>query len=231
MLPLYDNVRSHRFPVMNWISIGLNILLFWYTLRLGSQAREMLYFQFGMVAFRLNWLQPITFIPLITSIFLHGGWFHLISNVWTLFIFGDNIEDCIGSIRYLIFYLIGGIIAGLLQASIIPNSKIPAIGASGAIAGVLGGHFLLYPRARVISLIPIFIFPWIVELPSLIYLGIWFISQLYSGLFSLSTPLGTEMTRVAWWAHIGGFIFGSFFINVFIRKQPPSLRVYPNVTW
>jgi membrane associated rhomboid family serine protease len=219
MLPLYDTIRSRRFPVMNWILIGLNIYVFLYILRLSPPDRERMLYLYGMIPTNLDWFQPITWTTLVTSMFLHGGWFHLLSNMWTLFIFGDNIEDRLGSIRYLIFYLIGGIIAGLMQAYAFPNSNIPAVGASGAIAGVLGGYFLLFPRAKVVTLIPIFIFPWLVEIPALIYLGFWFISQLYTGIFSLSMPAGVDMAGIAWWAHIGGFLFGLLFVRFYLPKH------------
>lgn len=224
MLPLYDNIRSRRFPVMNWILIGLNLYVFIYILRLEPSNRERMLYLYGMIPANLDWFQPITWTTLFTSMFLHAGWFHLLSNMWTLYIFGDNIEDRLGSIRYLIFYLIGGIIAGLMQAYFFQNSRIPAIGASGAIAGVLGGYFLLFPRARVITLIPIFIFPWLVEIPALVYLGFWFFSQLYTGVFSLSMPAGADMAGIAWWAHIGGFIFGVLFVRFFRSKHTTGSR-------
>jgi membrane associated rhomboid family serine protease len=228
MLPLYDNIRSRRFPVMNWILIGLNLYVFLYILRLEPSNRERMLYLYGMIPANLDWFQPITWTTLFTSMFLHAGWFHLLSNMWTLYIFGDNIEDRLGSIRYLIFYLIGGIIAGLMQAYFFQNSRIPAIGASGAIAGVLGGYFLLFPRARVITLIPIFIFPWLVEIPALVYLGFWFFSQLYTGVFSLSMPAGADMAGIAWWAHIGGFIFGVLFVRFFRSKHTTVSRTLPS---
>lgn len=221
MFPLYDTIRSHRFPVMNWILIGINIYVFLLIFRLGPPERERVLYLYGMIPANLEWMQPKTWTTLFTSMFLHEGWFHLLSNMWALFIFGDNIEDRLGSIRYLIFYMIGGIIAGLMQAVAFPDSRIPAIGASGAIAGVLGGYFLLFPRARVITLIPIFIIPWLIEIPALIYLGFWFFSQLFTGIFSLSMPSGVDTTGIAWWAHIGGFLFGLFFVRIFKPKRTP----------
>jgi membrane associated rhomboid family serine protease len=155
--------------------------------------------------------------------FLHGGWFHIISNMWILFIFGDNVEDRMGSGRYLLFYLISGLAAAFVQVLTNPASQIPAIGASGAIAGVLGAYFLLYPRSRVITLIPIFFIPWIVEIPAIFYLGFWFVSQLFSGVAALRLPQEVAMGGVAWWAHIGGFVFGIVFYRLF---TPRRHRVY-----
>ena len=137
---------------------------------------------------------------------LHGSLFHLISNMWTLVIFGDNIEDRLGSGRYLLFYILGGVSAGLLQYFFSTDLNIPALGASGAIAAVMGAYFLFFPRSRVVTLVPVFIFGWFVEIPAVFYLGIWFVTQVFSGVASLGMPAG--MGGVAWWAHIGGFLLG-----------------------
>ena len=181
-----------------------------------------------MVPARLELTQPLTWIPLLTSIFLHSGWFHLLSNMWTLYIFGDNIEDRMGSGRYLLFYLLGGIAAGALQAALMPQSEIPTIGASGAIAAVLGAYFFLYPTARVVTFILLFFLPWLVEIPALVYLGFWFISQLFSGLASLAAASTASMGGIAWWAHIGGFIFGLLLVRFFApRRRQPDIYRYP----
>jgi membrane associated rhomboid family serine protease len=156
-------------------------------------------------------------ITLVTSIFLHGGWFHFISNMWILFIFGDNVEDQMGPIGYASFYLLSGVAAGLLHTFVQPFSVIPTLGASGAIAGILGAYLLLYPNARVVTLVPlIFIFT-TVNVPAVLYLGFWFMSQLFSGL----TSLGVAMTGVAWWAHIGGFLFGLVMVRFFLWRKDP----------
>jgi membrane associated rhomboid family serine protease len=147
--------------------------------------------------------------------FLHGGWFHVINNMWVLFIFGDNIEARLGGFRYLFFYLLSGIAAGLLQTFILPSSAVPMIGASGAVAGVLGAYLILFPRSRIASLVPIFITFTLVELPAFIFLIFWFVSQLYSGLFAIQ---GGGASGIAWWAHIGGFLFGMM-IALFFRPR------------
>ena len=149
--------------------------------------------------------------------FLHGGWLHIISNMWTLYIFGDNVEDRMGTMRYLIFYFICGLAAGLVHVFTNLNSTIPTVGASGAIAGVLGAYFLLYPNARVITLIPIFFFPLFVELPAITYLGIWILTQIFSGVLSLGLP--EDVGGVAFWAHVGGFIAGVMLHWLFVKSR------------
>ena len=229
MLPLRDNIPSRSLPLVNWALIALNVLVFIYQTGLKPLALNNLINTYGVIPAQLSLAHPSTWIPLVTAIFLHGGWFHLISNMWVLFIFGDNIEDRMGHFRYLGFYVLGGVFANVLQAMITPSSLVPAIGASGAIAAVLGGYFFLFPRARVVTLIPIFLYPWIVEISAFIFLGFWFIMQLYSGFQSLSMPEGTSVGGIAWWAHIGGFVFGIFAVLIFGRRPKPA--PYFNRQW
>lgn len=209
MLPLRDTIQSKKAPVITWIIILLNALVFLYEIRLSSADLSNLINEYGLIPSRLDILIPTTWLPLITHMFLHGGWLHFLSNMWILFVFGDNIEDRLGKTRYLLFYLIGGASAGIVQ-SIFGHSDIPAVGASGAIAAILGAYFLFFPTARIITLIPIFIFPWFVRIPAIIFLGLWFMTQLWSGLISMATSDGVQMGGVAWWAHIGGFVVGFF---------------------
>lgn len=150
--------------------------------------------------------------------FMHGGWFHLFSNMLALYIFGDNVEDSMGSQRYLIFYLLCGVAAALTHVFFNPNSPIPTVGASGALSGVLAAYLLFYPSARVITLIPIFFLPWLVEIPAVVYLGLWFISQLANGLFSILIDV-QAMGGVAWWAHIGGFVAGLVLAPLFRQRR------------
>jgi membrane associated rhomboid family serine protease len=156
-------------------------------------------------------------IYIFSSMFLHGGWFHIINNMWVLYIFGDNVEARMGGIRYLIFYLLSGIAAGLLQSYILPSSEVPMIGASGAIAGVLGAYLVLSPNSRIASLVPIFFIFTIIEIPAFVFLLFWFVSQLYSGLFAIQ---GGGASGIAWWAHIGGFMFGLLMVSFFKRRNP-----------
>jgi membrane associated rhomboid family serine protease len=229
MLPLRDNIPSRSLPLVNWALIALNALVFIYQTTLKPLALNNFINTYGVIPAQLSLAHPSTWIPLCTAIFLHGGWFHLISNMWVLFIFGDNIEDRMGHFRYLGFYVLGGVFANVLQALITPSSLVPAIGASGAIAAVLGGYFFLFPRARVVTLIPIFLYPWIVEISAFIFLGFWFIMQLYSGFQSLSMPEGTSVGGIAWWAHIGGFVFGILAVLIFARRPKPA--PYFNRQW
>jgi len=147
--------------------------------------------------------------------FVHGGWMHILSNMWVLFIFGDNVEQRLGAFGYLIFYVLSGIAAALLQIFLMPFSAVPMVGASGAIAGVLGAYMLLFPHARVVSLLPLFFIFTTVELPAVIYLLFWFVSQIFSGVMSLG---GVSSSGIAWWAHIGGFAFGLAAVFLFARR-------------
>lgn len=219
MIPLKDTIRSRSFPLVNWLIIAINTVVFFIELGLTPQGLQQFIMAFGVVPASLDPARPLSLVPLFTHMFLHGGWFHFLSNMWVLFIFGDNVEDRLGSSRYLFFYLLGGLVAGAIQAVSAPGSQTPAIGASGAIAAVMGAYFLFYPRARVTTLIPIFIFPWFVDIPAIIYLGFWFVSQLFSGVSALAAA-GTSAGGVAWWAHIGGFLFGLLMGKLFSLGRP-----------
>ncbi len=192
---------------------------FTYELRIGPSALNGLIQTWGLVPAQF-WAQPQTnWMTLFSAMFLHGGWLHIISNMWVLFIFGDNVEDRMGSIGYLVFYLLSGLAAGLLQAFLLPDSPVPMVGASGAIAGVLGAYLLLYPRARILSLVPILFIFTLVEIPAPIFLLFWFGSQLFSGVLSLGGAAGSG---IAWWAHIGGFVFGLLAVFLFARRRQVS---------
>ncbi|MGH7810628.1 MAG: rhomboid family intramembrane serine protease, partial [Candidatus Binatia bacterium] len=215
MLPLYDTIRPRRFPFINWMLIIANAAVFLYEIQLGDSALERFIFTWGLVPDQLMPNPQGSWPDIFTSMFLHGGWFHILSNMWVLHIFGDNIEDRLGSQRYLIFYLLSGIAAALLQTFVMPGSSVPMIGASGAIAGVLGAYLISFPRSRVASLVPILFIFTIVELPAFIFLIFWFITQLYSGLFAMQ---GGGASGIAWWAHIGGFMFGALIVSFFARR-------------
>src|SRR5512135_745729 len=216
MIPLYDTVRARRVPVVNWMLIALNVLVFLYELSLSPSGMERLTLRWGLVPARLM-ADPVTaWVTIFTSMFLHGGWFHILSNMWVLFIFGDNIEDRMGGGRYLSFYLLSGVAAGLLQSFVLRSSGEPMIGASGAIAGVLGAYLILYPRARIASLVPILFIFTIIEIPATIFLLFWFVSQLFSGWLALGSSAGSG---VAWWAHVGGFLFGILTVFIFAQRR------------
>jgi len=215
MFPLYDTLRSRRFPIINWMLIILNGMMFYYELKLGEAGLTRFILTWGLIPLQLASNPAEAWITIFTSMFLHGGWFHILSNMWVLAIFGDNIEDRMGGGRYLVFYLLSGTAAALMQAFLSPASNQPMIGASGAIAGVLGAYLILFPRARVASLVPILFIFTIIEIPAVIFLGFWFVSQLFSGWLVLQ---GADMSGVAWWAHIGGFVFGMLAIRLFARR-------------
>ena len=208
MFPIRDTVRARSFPIINWVIIILNGLVFYFQINLSSSGLEQFFNNFALTPSKINITQPLSLIPFITHMWMHASLFHLISNVWMLFIFGDNVEDRMGSFRYLLFYVLGGISAGLLQFYFTSDPTIPALGASGAIAAVMGAYFLFYPRSRVVTFVPIFFWGWFVRIPSFIFLGLWFGSQVFSGVIELTAAVGGATGGVAWWAHIGGFLFG-----------------------
>lgn len=220
MIPLRDSVRSSRFPLVTVLLIAINFYVFFRESFLSDAALEQLFQHFGVIPAQISYILghggPIVgLLPLITAMFLHGGWLHLLSNMLYLWIFGDNIEDRMGRFRFLLFYLTTGVLASLMQVWSDPGSQIPTIGASGAIAGVLGAYFVCYPRAKILTLIPIFIFISIQEIPAVFYLVLWFGIQLFSGFVALSI----SGSSVAWWAHIGGFVAGMILVKAFgVRK-------------
>jgi len=218
MLPLKDTIRSRSFPVVNWTLIGLNVLAFFLLLSLGPQA-DRLVMALGLVPRRLlahpNLWQWST---LFSSMFLHGGWAHLFSNMLALYIFGDNVEDRLGSGRYLALYLLSGLAAAAVHIAFNPASPLPTVGASGAISGVLAAYMIFFPSSRVITLVPLFFLPWFVEVPAVLYLGFWFVSQLFNGL--LTVVQGVQaMGGVAWWAHVGGFFAGLLLGPLLARRR------------
>jgi len=215
MIPLYDTVRTHKFPFVNLLLIAANVLAFLYESQLNPSALEGFIFDWGLVPAHLT-SDPLTaWSTIFTAMFLHGGWFHLLSNMWFLYIFGDNVEARLGGARYLIFYLLSGVAAVFLQTYLLSSSNVPMIGASGAIAGVLGAYLISFPRSRIASLVPILFIFTIVEIPAAIFLILWFIAQLYSGLFAMQ---GAAASGIAWWAHIGGFVFGVLMVSFFARR-------------
>ena len=225
MFPLRDSVPSQSVPVVTRALIFINALVFFFELSLPEQSLEQVFYLFGLVSARFthpSWAEATGFAPggywaFLTHQFLHGGWLHIISNMWALWIFGDNVEDRMGRWRFLSFYLLCGFVAGLTQILTNPDSTVPSVGASGAIAGVLGAYLLLFPMARVLVLLPILFFPFFFEVPVMLYLGVWFFSQLFSGTLALASP--EQVGGIAWWAHIGGFVSGMALCGLFVRRQ------------
>ena len=214
MLPLKDTIRSRSFPLVNWLLITLNILVFMWEFSMGRGAENWVAL-LGVVPARfLNFFDGFEALTLFTSLFLHGGWAHLLSNMLALYIFGDNVEDRLGSGRYLLLYLASGVAASGLHIFLNPNSNV----ASGAISGILAAYFLFFPQARVITLVPLFFLPWLVEVPAVIYLGLWFITQFFSGVLTVVSG-AQALGGVAWWAHVGGFVAGLVLGPLLARRR------------
>ncbi len=220
MIPLRDSEAEHRLTPINTLLIAVNLAVFALEVRLGPHAVRVLE-RFAMVPASIAHHRSGSSITLITSLFLHAGFAHVAGNMLYLFIFGPAIEERMGWKRYLIFYLIAGVIAGLAMVAMGPESRIPVVGASGAIAGILGAYLALFPGGRITALVPFFFFIRILEIPAIFYLIVWFALQLYSGLASGSGPL---IGGVAWWAHVGGFLFGLAIGPLLARRKPNQRR-------
>lgn len=216
MIPLKDKNPTRLIPYVNISIIVVNVLVFAYELSQGSAIDQFIR-RFAVIpndfvsSFGAHGLSLLPLRTLFTSMFLHAGWLHLVGNMLYLWVFGDNIEDKLGHVRYIIFYIVCGVVSSALYVYVDPHSVVPTIGASGAISGVLGAYVLLFPKARVLTVIPIFIFLQFVELPAILVLGLWFVLQLFSGLASLGQQTA-EGGGIAWWAHIGGFATGLILI-------------------
>lgn len=210
MIPLRDSVRPKKYPYINILLIFLNISAFIYQLSLTEAELAGLFYRYGIIPEKFLLSQGAGWFPLMSSMFLHGGWFHLLGNMLYLWVFGDNVEDRLGHSGYLLFYLAAGVTSGLSHIFTNPGSAIPTIGASGAVAGILGAYFILFPRARVLTLIPIGFFITTAHLPAVLFLFLWFFMQIFNALLAGVTAT-TQM--VAWWAHIGGFVLG-FLVGV-----------------
>lgn len=219
MIPLRDTNPSKTVPFINYILIAINCIVFLFELTFGERLDELFQVVALVPASFLSHLGPMEIATIYTSMFLHGGWMHLISNMWALFIFGDNIEDRLGHFKYLLFYLLCGTAAALTQVFMSAGSMIPTVGASGAIAGVLGGYILLFPHARVVGLLPLGYLTRMVEVPALVYLGFWFGTQFFTGVASLGAPVEDGGGGIAWWAHIGGFAAGLVMVKIFEKRE------------
>jgi membrane associated rhomboid family serine protease len=219
MIPLRDTIRSRTFPVVTVVIIIVNILIFLYEASLPETELRALVQGLGVVperdltALLYHPFNPATYIPFISAMFLHGGWLHVFGNMLYLWVFGDNIEDLMGRMRFLLFYLLTGFAGSVAHIIANPGASVPTIGASGAVAGILGAYFISFPRARVLALLPLIIIFTLVEVPAVFFLVLWFGLQLLSGL----TALAVQGDTVAWWAHIGGFVSGFVLIR-FFRK-------------
>jgi membrane associated rhomboid family serine protease len=236
MFPIRDNIPAQRFPAVTIWLIVVNALCFAYELQLGPGAGHFL-IAHGFIPARFLELQSHNFLdlgrfgPLFSSMFLHGGWLHLLSNMWMLWIFGDNVEDSMGHGRYLIFYLLCGVVSVLAQTWSAPHAEVPLIGASGAISGVLGAYIVTYPRARILTLIPLFIIFYMMEIPAYFFLGFWFLLQFLQGYAQLASVGLEGQGGVAFWAHVGGFTSGVLLVFLFRQKNGKPARVMLPRPW
>lgn len=233
MIPIRDTIKARRTPVITFGLIIVNAIVFIYGLKLAPRELEQAFHVWGVVParyFHPKWAAGagyprMSLYPFFTSMFLHGGWLHLISNMWALWLFGDNVEDRMGHIRFFVFYILCGLLAGFLNLVIHPGMKIPTIGASGAIAGVMGAYFLLFPFARILVLVPIFFYPLFFEIPAVFYLFFWFLTQFWSGTMSLRLG-ASQVGGIAFWAHVGGFITGLLFVGKFQGRKKQKAFPY-----
>ncbi len=220
MIPLKDDVPSYSFPFVTVSLIGVNILIFFYQLSLGWRGQEAFIYGAAAIPYRVTHFGGVaaSIVPppftILTAMFVHGGLLHLAGNMLFLWIFGDNVEDTLGHLKFLFFYLGTGVAASLTQIFAEPSSTVPMIGASGAIAGVLGAYFLLFPRAKIHTLVFLVVFVTVVKIPAVVFLGFWFLMQILSSGFE---------SGVAWYAHIGGFIAGALVISFIKRKRPGNI--------
>jgi membrane associated rhomboid family serine protease len=213
VIPIRDVIPSRTTPVVTVLIILINAAVFLYQQTLGEAELMEFVYRYALV--------PVTFsIPaVVTSMFMHGDWMHFLGNMWFLWIFGDNVEDRVGHGRFVLFYLLCGVAAALAQVWISPASRVPMVGASGAIAGVMGAYFVMFPHSRVLTLVPIFFFIELIEVPAIFFLGIWFLLQFLSGVTSLGVARAQDVGGVAFWAHVAGFVAGVIWIFVFRRPE------------
>jgi len=219
MIPIRDQIQSKSYPVVTRGIIGVNVLAFLYQMMQGENLERFIYV-YGLVPARYSVPEVASHFSsveqvfaLFSFMFLHGGFLHILGNMWFLHIFGDNVEDRMGPIRFLLFYLLCGWASGFAHLWSDWASTVPTIGASGAIAGVMGAYLILFPKSRIITLIPILFIPYFIEIPAVVFLGIWFLFQFFYA--SLSGP--ESGGGIAWWAHIGGFVFGMIAVKLFSR--------------
>lgn len=230
MFPIKDDQPRYSTPYVTTFLIVLNILVFFYQWTLGPRGGEAFARIYGEVPSHLSaflagsprYTLPDIVLPFFTSMFLHGSWMHVLGNMWFLYIFGDNIEDYLGHFKYLVFYILSGLLAMGAQVAIYPHSNVPTVGASGAIAGVLGAYFLLYPRARVLT----WFFIFVIYLPAWIVLGEWIVIQFLNGTAMLSMSAQRDVGGVAFWAHVGGFLAGMVMIRIFPERSQRSPYAY-----
>ncbi|MBI4080742.1 MAG: rhomboid family intramembrane serine protease [Candidatus Levybacteria bacterium] len=219
MIPLSDSVKSQRFPFINILLIGITVYVFFQ--QYVTPDPEAFVYRWALIPSEIDFSNWLTLIPFITAIFLHGGFLHIISNMLFLWVFGDNVEGYMHLLLYPILYLGSGIVGALTQYFFMPNSDIPMLGASGAVAGVLGAYYMLFPHHKIKTLVPLFGFFTVINISASFMLGYWFLLQIISGAASL--PFSGETGGIAFFAHIGGFVFGIIFAKFFAYKNLPEI--------
>jgi membrane associated rhomboid family serine protease len=224
VIPLRDVIPSRTTPYVTIGLIVVNVLVFLYEITLGNPYREEFILYFGLVPAAFSW------VAVVTSMFLHGGLLHVGGNMLFLWIFGDNVEDRMGHGRFVVFYLLCGAAAALAQTAMNPDSVVPMVGASGAVAGVMGAYFVLYPHSRIVTLVPLFVFFHVMEVPALVFLGLWFVLQFISGVGSIAAATGGEPAGgIAFWAHVAGFVAGVSGVLVFRRPERQRVEWWNDV--
>jgi membrane associated rhomboid family serine protease len=218
MIPLRDTIPSRSTPVVTILIIIANVFVFLYMLSLDPYTQNHFIRQYALVPARFS------LSALITSLFLHGGWMHIIGNMWFLWVYGDNVEDILGHGKYLVFYLLCGVAASATQYAIAPDSQVPILGASGAIAGVMGAYLIKFPHSRILTLIPIIVFWTTLEIPAVLILVYWFVLQFFSGIGSIGYSQASSQGGVAFFAHVGGFIAGMILVSTMGTKERYSRR-------
>jgi membrane associated rhomboid family serine protease len=223
VIPLRDVIPSRTTPVVTVTLIALNVLVFLFQVSLGQQDGVEFVLTYGLVP------AGFSYFNVFTSMFLHGGWLHVGGNMLYLWIFGDNVEDRMGHVRFVFFYLLCGVAAALVQTIADPTSVIPMVGASGAIAGVMGAYFVLYPHSRIVTIVILF-FIQIVELPAVVLLGFWFVMQFVNGLGSITTAANNPGGGIAFWAHVAGFAAGALGVYIFKRREREAVEWWDPTT-
>lgn len=214
MFPISDSLPTRRFPLFNILIVAFASYIFYREIT--SPDPDAFVQSFALIPSSISTMNPSTWFPFLTAIFLHGGFLHILSNMWFLWIFGDNVEDYFGSFFYLILFFLSGIVGNVVQYLAMPHSSVPMLGASGAIAGILGAYYILFPQSKIRTLLVLFIFVTIVDIPAAFMLGYWFVLQLFSS--STALAVSSQTGGIAFLAHVGGFITGALFASVF-RKQ------------
>jgi membrane associated rhomboid family serine protease len=222
MIPLKNMMTRRSVPLVTLLIIAVNVIVFVHQFTISDAANETFIRTYGMVPLKMqlalaghHYTLVAAFLPLFTCMFLHGGILHILGNMWFLWIFGGAVEDRLGPIPYLCFYLVCGLGSGIAQAAFSWGSNVPSIGASGAISGILGAYVVFYPSSRILTLVPLFVFFFTAQIPAIVFIGLWFVVQFFSGVSALNAPHAASLGGVAWWAHVGGFVLGLILAKIF----------------